>query len=111
MDLLDAGILGDRHQLRRLAPALGVDVDEGRERPSHRLAVEAGPGAADSAGLLQLLYPLVHGRRRKVEARAPLLVCEGGVLGMPASQLSVPRIHVRDLVRLRTYSHPLLPQE
>src|SRR3546814_5093098 len=77
MDLLDAGILGDRHQLRRLAPALGVDVDEGRERPSHRLAVEAGHGAADSAGLLQLLYPLVHGRRRKVEALAQLLVGEG----------------------------------
>src|SRR3546814_6219924 len=38
MDLIAACILGNSHQLRRLAPAPGVDVDEGRERTSHRLA-------------------------------------------------------------------------
>lgn len=63
VDLLDLRILGNRHQLRGLAPAPDVDRHEGKQRLFHRLGAYDDRGAANGAAAPKALDPFIGGGR------------------------------------------------
>ena len=84
VDFLDLGALLDCQQGRGLAPAGGVDMDEGEQRLAESLGIDQRRHAADGARAPQALDALVGGGRGKADAFAEVGVADGGIVDQDA---------------------------